>query len=428
MLRIKKLIILSVFIFTQITLFAQNNTNSPYTRYGYGEIANRSLGAGRAMGGLGVGLRMPNQINPMNPASYSAMDSLTFLFDFGVMAQFSWFKDGLGKKQNDMNGNIEYLAMQFPLAKGLGMSVGLIPFSHVGYDFMAKATDNPSANDQLYYIERYKGNGSLSEIYAGLAYDLWKKRLSIGVNVGYMFGTLTHSGETDSIASTGSDKNYWNKRIKINDVKFDLGVHYTHPLSKTDNLVLGAVFSPGKKMNSESTNIRWVNVESQGDTIKNQGFEIPNSFGFGVSYNRTNKFTVGADVQLQQWKDAKFFDKSNQFKNRMRVALGGEYIPNMYERNYFKRVKYRAGLHYSNSYLKVDARDAMNNVQKGSYKEYGASLGLGFPLVDYRSVINFSLEYVKVKPELKAMIDEQYFRITLNLTFNEMWFRKRKLD
>ena len=90
-----------------LPLMAQNNTNSPYTRFGYGDLGERSFGAGRAMGGVGYGLRSPKQINPMNPASYSCMDSLTFLFDFGVAGQLSWFDDG-NARQNDINGNVEY--------------------------------------------------------------------------------------------------------------------------------------------------------------------------------------------------------------------------------------------------------------------------------------------------------------------------------
>ena len=97
-----------------LPLMAQNNTNSPYTRFGYGDLGERSFGAGRAMGGVGYGLRSPKQINPMNPASYSCMDSLTFLFDFGVAGQLSWFDDG-NARQNDINGNVEYIAMQLSL-------------------------------------------------------------------------------------------------------------------------------------------------------------------------------------------------------------------------------------------------------------------------------------------------------------------------
>ena len=70
-----------------LPLMAQNNTNSPYTRFGYGDLRDRSFGAGQNMDNVGYGLRSPKQINPMNPASYSCMDSLTFLFDYVVDGQ-----------------------------------------------------------------------------------------------------------------------------------------------------------------------------------------------------------------------------------------------------------------------------------------------------------------------------------------------------
>ena len=73
MLRINKLLITGAFAFICVLIMAQNNTNSPYTRYGYGDLGDHSFGAGRAMGGVGIGLRSPLQVNPLNPASYSCM-------------------------------------------------------------------------------------------------------------------------------------------------------------------------------------------------------------------------------------------------------------------------------------------------------------------------------------------------------------------
>ena len=34
---------------------AQNNTNSPYTRYGYGQLADQGSGNSKAMGGVAYG-------------------------------------------------------------------------------------------------------------------------------------------------------------------------------------------------------------------------------------------------------------------------------------------------------------------------------------------------------------------------------------
>lgn len=46
------------------------------------------------MGGIAYGLRNGYQINASNPASYTAIDSLTFLFDAGMTLQNANFKDG----------------------------------------------------------------------------------------------------------------------------------------------------------------------------------------------------------------------------------------------------------------------------------------------------------------------------------------------
>jgi len=50
------------------------------------------------------------------------------------------------------------------------------------------------------------------------------------------------------------------------------------------------------------------------------------------------------------------------------------------------------------------------------------------PITDGRSYLNVSFEYVNIKPELKNMVDEKYFRMTISYTFNELWFVKRKVD
>ncbi len=128
---------------------------------------------------------------------------------------------------------------------------------------------------------------------------------------------------------------------------------------------------------------------------------------------------LAADVSYQDWSKAKFFSHSNDFKDQYKVALGGEYIPNHFTRSYLSRIRYRAGLRYSNSYLKINGK---------SFKEYGATLGVGFPMLDNRSFINASFEYVKVIPDNKALINEQYLRLTVSYTFNEYWFFKRKMD
>ena len=120
--------------FAAISIFgtAQNNTNSPYTRYGYGEIPGTYSGEQKAMGGVALGLRSKTGVNTMNPASYSSVDSTTFMFDLGLTGLLSRFSSPQGAKTS-FNGNLDYLNMQFPLMKNVGFSAGMLPFSFSGY-------------------------------------------------------------------------------------------------------------------------------------------------------------------------------------------------------------------------------------------------------------------------------------------------------
>ena len=411
-------IIIGVLACLQCALIAQNSTTSPYTRFGYGVIADRSFGAGRSMGGIGYGLRSSKQINPMNPASYSSMDSLTFLFDAGATLQYSLINDATSSHRN-FNGNLMYLAMQFPLSPTIAMSAGILPYSHTGYNF--KVINN---DDDVSHADYFSGKGGLNEVYVGLSIDIWKKRLALGANIGYMFGIIEHRS---NIIYGKSDVSplYTLEKMSLQNFKYELGAQYTQPISKTERMTLGLTYSPKIKFSSAtyhalSSNDLFYSGLLEADTIYNQGFDIPNAYGFGVSYEKDYKMIVAADVSWQEWTKTRFMGEKSTFSNRLKLAVGGEYIPNYFTRNnYLSRVRYRAGLNYSNSYIRVN---------DSGYKEYGASLGAGFPMIDNRSYINMSFEYVKVVPEIKSLIHEQYFRLTLSYTFNEFWFFKRKME
>ena len=410
-------ILLGILVFIHLSLFAQNSTTSPYTRFGYGVIADRSFGAGRSMGGIGYGLRTPKQINPMNPASYSSIDSLTFLFDVGATLQYSMLKDQTNSHRN-MNGNLMYLAMQFPLSHTIAMSAGLLPYSHTGYNYQMTNT-----TDELPHVDHFSGKGGLNEVYIGLSIDVWKKRLALGANVGYMFGIIEHRSNI-VYASSSVNSLYKLEKMNLRNYKFELGAQYTQPLSKTERMTFGLTYSPKIEFSAVahhliSSDAYFTSGLLEADTIHNQGYDIPNSFGLGLSYEKDDKMILAADVSFQEWSKARFEGKNDAFKNRLKLAVGGEYIPNEFTRQYLSHVRYRAGLHYSNSYLQVNG---------SGYKEYGVSLGAGFPMIDNRSYINASFEYVKIAPNIKSLINEQYFRFTLSFTFNERWFYKMRME
>jgi len=416
MLRLNKIVLWAgLLVCLQGSMVAQNSTASPYTRFGYGMIADRSFGAGRSMGGIGYGLRSSKQINPMNPASYSSMDSLTFLFDVGASLQLSLLNNEENSHRN-LNGNLMYLAMQFPLSDRIAMSAGLLPYSHTGYTMSVL-----NEKDEISHMDTYSGKGGLNDVYLGLSIDIWKKRLALGANISYMFGTIEHNSAVSYYGGTQSISNlYTTQKVNLRNFKFDVGLQYTHPLSKTERLIFGTAFSPGIKLSAVNYDI--ISSDAgvlSADTVHNLKFNLPNTLGIGVSYEKDYKLLVAADLTWQEWSKAHFGDYTEDFKDRLKFIIGGEYIPNNFTRQYLSRVRYRAGFHYSNSYLRFNGL---------GYNEYGVSIGAGFPMIDNRSFINTSFEYVKVAPEAKSLINEQYFRFTLSFTFNEFWFFKLRMD
>ena len=147
-------------------------------------MAQPGFGKNRAMGGVGIALRDNNHINYLNPASYTAQDSMSFLFDFGIMGNYFYSETSL---ENDQyyGMNMDHLAMSFPITKWLSASVGVLPYSKVGYSI--KEDDYDPNIGFIDYL--YKGNGGINQLYLGMAVEFYD-RLSLGVNFKYLFGSI----------------------------------------------------------------------------------------------------------------------------------------------------------------------------------------------------------------------------------------------
>ena len=277
------------------------------------------------------------------------------------------------------------------------------------------------------------GSGGQSKVYAILSYDFLKK-LSVGVKLSYLFGDIVHSLQNTPATISSTQAYITNKTdtIRSRGFMYDFGLQYHQSVGKFKSVTIGAVYTPktrfGAKImtgNIQSNPSSGTVTSSEFKVSTDSVFEMPESFGLGFTYNQLGKLTVGADVLYQRWANAKFYDQTDQFNNRMKINAGGEYIPNRTSNNFLSRMHYRAGLYYTDSYQKI---------YDSKYNEYGVTLGFGVPMRDKRSVdrhsfLNVAFEYSLVQPELKnIMTEEQYFKISLSYTFNELWFFKQKVQ
>ena len=86
------------------------------------------------MNGLGIAYREHTQVNHLNPASYSSLDSLSFIFDVGMSGQLTNFEEG-SRRVNAYSANFDYAVAGFRMARHLGVSFGVIPYSNIGYNY-----------------------------------------------------------------------------------------------------------------------------------------------------------------------------------------------------------------------------------------------------------------------------------------------------
>lgn len=413
MLKNNWLLITAFIVFVCQLSVAQNNTNSPYTLYGFGNIDDNYTGEQRAMGGTAIGARSKTSINTVNPASYSVVDTMTFMFDMGVSVLGSRFSYN-DKANSKLNSNIDYITMQFPLWKNSGFSMGVLPYSFTGYNY--STTEKLPTNiypDTVTATRLFYGQGGISQVYTGIAFKFFK-HLSLGVNAYYMFGNNQNNREL-GFNKSGFTSGHHSDSIKVNSFRFRYGLQYSQLLNKKHDITLGAFYEMKSGLNAQYS-------QTTGSVIDTympgaQKFEMPETYGVGLNYIYNKKLTIGADYSMQKWGDALFMSKTDTLVNRGRLALGAEYIPNSRSRKYSERVTYRAGFNVSDPYYKVNGA-----VQP---KNFGISFGFGLPMKNNKSVLNATFEYGKIGSS--TLLRENYLKFTLNAVVNENWFFKRKL-
>ena len=431
----KKLILATLLLGSAFFANAQSGTNSPYSQYGLGVLSDQTSGFNRGMNGVGLGFHEHNQVNYLNPASYSSLDSLTFIFDAGISGQVTNFEEN-GVKKNANNSNFEYVVAGFRACRNLGISFGVIPFTNIGYNYTSTGWVNSNSTD-VSYTNTYDGEGGLHQAYVGAGWSP-VKGLSVGANFSYLWGKYTKyiSNSYSNAYYKSLTRTY---STQVNSYKVDLGVQYTQQISKKDWVTVGVTYSPGHNLGSSadmniiSTNAQTSTTDTLAFSIA-KAFEQPDMFGAGLMWNHNNQWKVGLDYTLQKWGDLKyptFVDSEEQgssyvlrkgiYQDRTKVNLGVQYCYGERSRSFFKRLQYRAGASYATPYYKVNGFDGP--------KELSVSAGFGIPIVNSynnRSFLNISGQWVK--SSAKDLIKENTFRINIGFTFNEDWFKKWKMQ
>ncbi len=394
------------------TLNAQN-TVSPYSIFGPGEIQPKGFGRSIGMGRAGIALKSDIQLNNLNPASYTGIDSLHFIFEVGIDGKFSQF-ESKGKKSSGFNANMQYIACGFPVTRWWANSFGISPYSSIGYNI---TTQNYIEGSDLKYISQFKGSGGITLGYWANAFRI-TKNLSVGVNSSFIFGPLTQEEyiyQSDLNASYIITKNDY-----LHSFYFDYGLQYMFRIKKLD-FGAGITYAnrqslvSGYNMTVQDGNLTSIDSE-EGKKGKR---DIPETAGVGLMISKPERFTLAFDYQLQKWSGLKYPVMPGTFNNAQSFSAGIEMRPwkMSVSNHFFQNWIYRAGGNYYSSYLKIGS-EVINR--------FGFNLGFGIPLPSRISMVNFAFEAGSQGTINHNLIRERYLLMHVNFSLDEFWFLKNK--
>ena len=405
------------FIFAGIQ--AQKNTYSPYSRFGIGDVAKEGFGRNHAMGGIGFGLRDANHINYQNPAANSAQDTMSFIFSTGISGNTMQLA-GTEGSHNVTNITLSHLAIGFPVSRWWKTGFGLVPYSRMGYNII---------DVDLQSEHYYEGNGGINQFYFGNAWKL-TNNISAGVNLSYLFGSLSQNRTLLFPLSENTFSINSQSRAIVGDFHIRYGLQYTNRIMDGYHYTLGVIYENKTPLKTDQD---WLIINELStpsgpvrDTVLNyvaaeSHIDLPASYGFGASFGRDNKFLVGADYSFQQWSETSFLDQqSDSLVNSSSFNIGAQFIPDHADfRSLWRRIHYRAGFHYSNTYLQLRGHQL---------KDYGITLGIGIPYGNTKTTFNFSMDIGRRGTRDLNLIQENYIMFNLSLSLYDFWFFQRRFE
>ena len=293
----RRLTLLIIFSFSVFVSTGQNNTNSPYSVFGIGELESADGGRNMGMGGSGNALRSDIFLNLANPASLTSLPVQSMATDAGISFKYSNLQNQLNSV-NVLNGNISWAALAFPINRRFAVCFSLNPKSNVGYTiYTTKSLDGTTVS----YPVTYSGEGGLSEASASLG-ALIAKKLSLGLKSSVLWGNMVRTNidypPMGSTITRVDNVNYIGVTVKP-------GFQFHTRLNDKTVFTLGGTAELSSYLNG-SSNL----TISSGSAIvlseinRQNQLKLPFKGGLGFALEFKSKYLISADYIRSDYRDA----------------------------------------------------------------------------------------------------------------------------
>lgn len=381
----------------------------PYSRFGIGDLlyfgSNRSYG----MDVMGVALTQDGYINIYNPAALSRLSFTRFAGGFEFFS--SSLKDA-GNSESFATGGFQSLAIAIPVStvSGIVLVAGARPTSSVNYDVTIPGNIAGNAVTQ-----NTVGTGGLSSLFLGTSYRP-SADLSLGLTYAYHYGTIRQRLIVDFDDRSFAD-NELRRSFYHSGSGFTLGMTYEglsdllgSPSLKA--VTLGIILTTPTSLSVKEERLLFTENSADTTLLRRGSTTLPLSWTAGLAY-ASEQITVAADVAMQHWGSANFFEPpSVEIRNSLRAAVGVELPAKKDPVTYWDRVAYRAGFAYTSSYLVVNGQPVNG---------WSVSGGLGLP-IGPDSRMNLGLQYGSRGTTASGLTQDNFFRLSVSVDASEAWF------
>ncbi|MFA6025442.1 MAG: hypothetical protein WC727_03300 [Ignavibacteriaceae bacterium] len=395
-----------------LPLFAQ--VNSPYSRYGIGEL-EFSYSARRAgMGGLGVAVDDNAFISMLNPAAWHSINLSRVEFA-------TYFNGNFVKDQNQKSfysgGYFSGFSFAIPVSKdnGIAISLGLIPLSKIAYETKVKVI-NPTTQTEDYAFT-YSGDGGLSKVYLGTSYTL-PFDVSVGATLDYNFGTFGYHSKLDFPDNSTANSSF-KSEYKVKGLGGTFGLisqNLNESLFKSDKIQdirLGASVSFISQMDADTS---FTKVGSYVNDTLSQGLttiKIPPRFTLGASAKLGARTQIYADYLFQNWADYSVSGITDRnLQNLSKVSLGIEFKNSAQAYTLSDLIVWRGGFSYGSTPYKINGK---------SINEFSISTGVSLPF-SRENYLDLSLQYISRGTTDAGLLKENIFKLGASLSLGELWF------
>ena len=371
-------------------LSGQNTTNTPTSMYGIGELASADGGKYAGLGSAGIALNRQGLMNTQNPACITRMDTTCFVYDFGVTAAYSRYSM-LGETSTAESGNPSRISLGVRLFPSWYAMLGVAPYSSMGYLIRTEEEVEGTGGGSL--SSRFEGSGGLYRLYLTNAF-LIGRRLSLGVNIGMISGTVEQMETQESALVT--------RKSEKGAFYADLGLHY----ALNRNWSVGMVYGLSTRL-KQNNSLTYENSSTDNDlevSFYKEKQYIPQRMGGGLTYE-SKRWVLTGDYSWTQWSRNQSSVSSVKYTDQHRVDLGAIFLT---EPRKPRSVELLAGVGYSNSYIVL---------KQGKMYNLDVSAGAAFPLRE--TVVAVGVTWRRQMNSRSSLMQENRLSFNLNITFGE---------